>query len=199
MQSNISNDLQRLEIQTYLLNELQSAIGCDGLRYFSYELEQTLGALRLLVDDIEQPIWGIALDALDENTRNQLVLFQFQPALNMLFDGEVCIGLAEWRDHFISRFSLKKDAMLEQQALEDRYFYHNILRTNLCDDFPRFFRLLNEDLAHEGLEVKINLSEIGQFQVSIKRDGAFAQGAIFKRWESRLNKIQMNANCTGHK
>lgn len=199
MQSKYSNDSPRMEIQSHLLSELQSAIGGDGLRYFSHELEQTPGALRLIVDDIEQPIWGIALDALDANTRDQLDLFQVRPALNMLFNGEVCIALAEWRDHFINRFALQKDATLERQVIEDRYFFRHTLRTNRCDDFQRFCHLVNAELAPEGLEAVIHVTDSGQFQVSIQREGIVAQGAIWRRWASCLNQIQMSANCNAHK
>lgn len=199
MQSKYSNDSQRMETHSLLLNELQSAIGSDGLRFFSYELKQTIGALRLLVDDIEQPIWGISLDALDANTQDQFDLFRVQPVLNMHFNGEVCIALAEWRDHFVYRSALQKDTKLEQQVIEDRYFFRHTLKKNRCDDFQRFCRLVNAELAPEGLEAIINLSESGQFQASIQREGIVAQGAIWRRWASCLNQIQMSANCNAHK
>ena len=198
MQSKCSNDPQRMEVQSYLLNELQSAIGSEGFRFFSYELEQTLEALRLLVDDIEQPIWGISLDALDASTRDQLDLFRAQPPLNMLFNGEVCIALAEWRDYFLDSFALQKDATLDQQVIEDRHFFRNAQRTNRCDDFQRFCRLLNAELVPEGLEAVIHVTDSGQFQVSIQREGIAAQGAIWRRWESNLNQIQMCDNSKSY-
>jgi len=193
MSSKNLNDLQRMLAFSHLLNDLQAALGSHVQRRLAHELQQTPAALRLMVDDVELPIWGIALADLDEVTREQLTLFRTRPSLNMLVNEELCIALAEWRDYLQSRYAFQLET-LQQQLILDRHFLRDTFKDNRCDDFQRFCRLINEELAPEGLEIDINITYEGQFQSRILRNGQIAQGAVWTRWASDINKISITPN-----
>lgn len=169
-------------------------LGSDVQHHLAKALQQTPAALRLLVDDAAQPIWGIALSDLDERTQEQLELFRTRPLLNMLVNDEACIALAEWREYLHHFFVSLQEKTHQQQVMVDRHFLRDTFRSNSCDDVQRFRRLISEELAPEGLEIDIHITDEGQLQARILRDGLIAQGAVWKRWASDINKIYLTTD-----
>jgi len=117
MSSKNPNDTQRMLVFSHLLNNLQTALGSDAQHHLAQALKQTPTALRLLVDDAVQPIWGIALSDLDEHTQEQLELFRTRPSLNMLDNDETCIALAEWREYLHHCFVSLQETTHQQQVI----------------------------------------------------------------------------------
>lgn len=194
MASKNPNDTQRMLVFSHLLNDLQSVLGSDAQHHLAQELQQTPAALRLLVDDAVQPIWGIALSDLDEHTQVQLELFRTRPLLNMLVNDEACIALAEWREYLHCCYVALEETSEQQQVMMDRHFLRDTFKSSSCDDVQRFRRLISEELAPEGLEIDIHITDEGQLQARILRDGLIVQGAVWKRWASDINRIYLTTN-----
>jgi hypothetical protein len=185
---------QRALVFAHLLDGLQNTLGHDAEHKLAHPLLQTPAALRLLVDDPDTPIWGIALAELDVFTRDQLALFRAQPALNMMLDGEACISLAEWLENLKQSFAFQQKSEARQQALDDRKFFRTTFKSNSCDDLPRFRRLLIKELATEGVQISLQALDGQTLNAEIFQDSQPAQGVIWKNWAASINQIQLSSS-----
>lgn len=152
-------------------------------------LVHTNSALRLLVDG-DEPLWGVALSALDADVAAEFAMMREQPAHDMVHEGEACAPVAEWIDFLVWQHREIRQPGCYTRWREDRAFLAQCKQSRYCNDFERLAHLLNEDMLKHDLTLELQQKSDGSLSVSLlDASGKQNKGLLWRSWRQEIEKI----------
>ena len=153
------------------------------------QLTNSLSALRLLVDG-DEPVWAIALSALEAAVAVDFAIMRAQPVHNLVHDGEAHAPVAEWIDFLVYQYREARHPGSYAKRREERLFLMQCKESRYCNDFERLSRLLAEDMLQHGLTLKLEQKLDGSLSVSLlDSDGKPNRGLLWRYWAQDIERI----------